>query len=272
MVFQLKTRDTVPVGQYMACAFTYLTAMVSSTMSLRHVNYPTQVIGKSCKPIPVMILGVLYAKKSYPLRKYFFIILVVAGVALFVWKDSASARTNESSGYMGYLLLMLSLAMDGFTGGIQDRMRTEHQPGFSQLMFNMNFWSSWILATTLLATGELWQFVDFVQRHPKILNDMVAFSALSAFGQLFIFLIVADFGPLPCSIVTTTRKFFTVLTSILYFGNPATYRQYIGVVLVFTGLALDSIKGKEKKALSVKTAEEDTEPLIFSDKIKGDHR
>lgn len=66
-------------------------------------------------------------------------------------------------------------------------------------------------------------------------------------AQLFIYLTVADFGPLPCSIVTTTRKFFTVLASIIYFGNPATTKQYIGTVLVFVGLALDSWKGKEQK-------------------------
>ena len=161
--------------------------------------------------------------------------------------------------------------MDGFTGAFQDRMRSEHNPKFSQLMYNMNFWSSWILLFTLLATGEIWLFIDFVKRYPKILNDMVVFSALGAVGQLFIFLTVTEFGPLPCSIVTTTRKFFTVLTSILYFGNPATSRQYIGVVLVFTGLALDQIKGKEKKVI-VKPADEDADPLISNEKVKTDSR
>lgn len=47
--------------------------------------------------------------------------------------------------------------------------------------------------------------------------------------------------------MTTTRKFFTVLASILYFGNPATTKQYAGTVLVFAGLALDAWKGKEQK-------------------------
>lgn len=272
MKFQKKFRDTVPVKDYIASALTYLIAMVTSNMALRHVNYPTQVIGKSCKPIPVMILGVLYAKKSYPLKKYFFITLVVVGVALFVWKDSASSKVTESSGYAGYILLVISLAMDGFTGGIQDKMRSEHQPSFSHLMYNMNFWSSIILSAALLITGEIWLFIDFVKRHPNILSDILAFSALSALGQLFIFLTVTDFGPLPCSIVTTTRKFFTVLTSILYFGNPTTYRQYLGIILVFTGLALDQFKGKETKKIPQKTIEESTEPLIYNEKIKSDLR
>lgn len=46
---------------------------------------------------------------------------------------------------------------------------------------------------------------------------------------------IADYGALPCSIVTTTRKFFTVMASVLYFGNKLTGRQWMGAILVFTG-------------------------------------
>ena len=35
--------------------------------------------------------------------------------------------------------------------------------------------------------------------------------SFNLFFQYFIFMCVSDFGPLPCSIITTTRKFFTVL-------------------------------------------------------------
>lgn len=51
---------------------------------------------------------------------------------------------------------------------------------------------------------------------------------------------MANFGPLPCSIITTTRKFFTVLASVIFFGNALSMRQWFGTVLVFTGLSLDS--------------------------------
>lgn len=63
---------------------------------------------------------------------------------------------------------------------------------------------------------------------------------------MFIFLTVADFGPLPCSIITTTRKFFTVLASVIFFGNSLSNRQWLGTILVFSGLTLDSIYAKKK--------------------------
>ena len=58
---------------------------------------------------------------------------------------------------------------------------------------------------------------------------------------------VTTFGPLTCSIFTTTRKFFTILGSVILFGHPMSGRQWIGTVLVFIGLGLDSAYGKEKK-------------------------
>lgn len=46
---------------------------------------------------------------------------------------------------------------------------------------------------------------------------------------------VVSFGPLTCSIVTTTRKFFTILGSVLLFGNVMMSLQWVGTVLVFLG-------------------------------------
>lgn len=253
-------KDRTRSSYYGICSLTYLTAMVSSTMALQHVNYPTQVVGKSCKPIPIMLLGVLLGKKRHSLRKYLFVSLIVLGVALFMYKKDISlngfsagnlsiSNTSFSSILtgigIGELLLILSLTMDGLTGAIQERMKLEHQTRSGHMMFSINLWSTIYLLLATISTGELIQFQDFIQRHPSLVKDVALYSSLSAIGQLFIFLTVAEFGPLPCSIVTTTRKFFTVLTSVFLFGNKLTITQGVGSSLVFLGLFLDAIYGKE---------------------------
>ena len=55
--------DSTRTLYYATSALTYLLAMVCSNMALQFVNYPTQVVAKSGKPIPVMLLGVLLGKK-----------------------------------------------------------------------------------------------------------------------------------------------------------------------------------------------------------------
>merc|ERR1719309_1889291 len=118
--------DTTKSSFYACASLTYLLAMVTSNKALSWVNYPTQVIGKSCKPIPVMVLGVLVGRKKYPMLKYLFILMIVAGVALFMYKDSAAKSSTAGSDSLigvGELLLIASLTCDGLTGAVQERMK-----------------------------------------------------------------------------------------------------------------------------------------------------
>merc|ERR1719228_2799654 len=112
----------------------------------------------------------------------------------------------------------------------------------------MNKWSPGYLAVGLLASGEGLEFLHFVQRHPSVIIQLATFSVASALGQFFIFMCVSDFGPLPCSIITTTRKFFTVLASVIFFGNSLVGRQWLGTLLVFAGIFLDGLYGKQAPA------------------------
>ncbi len=75
--------STIPPAQF---AFLGLTSMGSTFFSVRALWYaffPIQVLAKSCKPVPVVLMGALMGKK-YPLKKYLKVGLIVAGVGLFM--------------------------------------------------------------------------------------------------------------------------------------------------------------------------------------------
>uniref|UniRef100_A0A3P8X1S6 Solute carrier family 35 member B1 n=1 Tax=Cynoglossus semilaevis TaxID=244447 RepID=A0A3P8X1S6_CYNSE len=206
---------------YGLCSLSYVGAMVSSNSALQYVNYPTQVLGKSCKPIPVMLLGVTILRKRYPPAKYLCVLLIVSGVAF--------------------------LSFHGLTGVAQDQIRGRYQASANHMMLNINLWSSLVLGLAVLWTGEIWEFLSFAERYPNIFYNILLFGLTSAAGQTFIFMTVVHFGPLTCSIVTTTRKFFTILGSVLLFGNVMSTMQWLGTVLVFLGLGLDAKFGKGPK-------------------------
>lgn len=216
-------------------------------MALRWVAYPTQVVAKAAKPIPVMILGVLIGRKSYSMRKYLFILLIVLGVVLFMYKEGQVNKNTENAG-LGEILLFLSLSMDGLTGAIQERMRAASKPSAQHMMLAMNYWSTLMLGTALIITGEGRLFVSFALKYPELFGHLASLALAGAIGQLFIFMMVSHYGPLPCSVVTTTRKFFTVLFSVLFFGNSLSGRQWFGTFLVFTGLFADMLVGKKPAA------------------------
>ncbi|KAI1896400.1 hypothetical protein AGOR_G00094390 [Albula goreensis] len=246
--FESSKPDHTRSWLYGVCSLSYLGAMVSSNSALQYVNYPTQVLGKSCKPIPVMLLGVTVLKKKYPLAKYLCVLLIVTGVALFMYKPNKSAASDEEHIFgFGEMLLLLSLTLDGLTGVAQDHMRAHYQTGSNHMMLNMNLWSTLILGLGVLWTGEVWEFLSFADRYPSIFYNILLFGLTSALGQTFIFMTVVYFGPLTCSIITTTRKFFTILGSVLLFGNVISIMQWVGTFLVFLGLGLDARFGKVSK-------------------------
>lgn len=242
--------DTTPKWMHILCSITYLGAMISSNEALQYISYPTQVLGKSVKPVPVMILGVLIARKRYHLMKYFGVLTIVFGIVLFMYKEKKQAQVSDSSsGYLGFgeLCLISSLAMDGLTGAIQDKMNAGHKPNPHFMMFNMNMWSCLWLFLAVIISGEVFEYVIFIQKYPYVLAYMIILGLLASIGQHFIFTTITTFGPLTCSIITTTRKFFTILGSVFLFGNALIMRQWIGAILVFIGLAIDNKYGKEIK-------------------------
>ena len=110
-------------------------------------------------------------------------------------------------------------------------------------------------STGMLYTGEGVQAIGFISRHPEVLLNIFVFCISSSIGQLFIFLTIVKFGPLVCSIITTTRKFFTILASILIFSNVLLTRQWIGMGLVFTGLGIDVYQGKKRQKESQQSSQ-----------------
>eukprot|EP01102_Stenamoeba_stenopodia_P010349 TRINITY_DN3107_c1_g1_i1.p1 TRINITY_DN3107_c1_g1~~TRINITY_DN3107_c1_g1_i1.p1 ORF type:complete len:326 (-),score=68.71 TRINITY_DN3107_c1_g1_i1:43-1020(-) len=238
-------KETLPY--FVLLAFTYLGGMYSSYAALDYVNFPTTVLVKSCKMIPVMIMGWFIQRRKYSLHEWICMIMVSAGIGGFMYlKGGSDSKANSA---IGLVLTIVSLSMDGATGAIQDHIRGM-KISTHQMMFGINTWSILWLSIALIATGEGAQAVDFTIRHPEILNDLLIFCVVSAVGQNFIFLAISVAGALTCSIITTTRKFFTILLSVIWFGHPLAWSQWASVGLVFIGLGWDIQHKYSKKERS----------------------
>jgi hypothetical protein len=78
-----ETPSTIPPAQFAVLGLTSMGSTFFSVRALRYVIYPIQVLAKSCKPVPVMLMGALMGKK-YPPKKYMKVALIVGGVGLFM--------------------------------------------------------------------------------------------------------------------------------------------------------------------------------------------
>lgn len=111
-------KDTSRKLLYLIAAIAYLSAMLCSNMALKWVAYPIQVVAKSAKPIPTIILTALIGKRKYTWKKYMFVFIIVIGVALFIYEGKKDKGVKEKV-WFGELLLLASLLLDGLCGGFE---------------------------------------------------------------------------------------------------------------------------------------------------------
>merc|ERR1712226_925138 len=118
-------------------------------------------------------------------------------------------------------------------------------------MYQLNIWQVIYMATFLSVTSSLYRLgiiprtssqldtaVEFMKMYPRVIQDILLFSLCGAIGQVFIFYIVTSFGSLMCVLITVTRKFFSILLSVIIFGHIVMWWQWCGVLMVFSGLIL----------------------------------
>ena len=141
---------------------------------------------------------------------------------------------------------MISLFCDGLLGTTQGEIKKKFNPSQWDQMESLNKWAGLICLTVANVTFQMGGFIKFVLEHPLVIKDLVLLAILGTFGQVFIFYTIANFSPLILSIITTTRKFFTVLASIIIYQHNVSGMQWMAIGLVFTGVFMEMISGAKK--------------------------
>lgn len=96
----------MPMSTYALLGFLTVGTMGFSNSSLKYLNYPTQVIFKCCKLIPVMIGGVLIQKIQYKIIDYAASLCMSIGLIFFTLADS---QVSPNFDFMGKHLAFNSL-------------------------------------------------------------------------------------------------------------------------------------------------------------------
>jgi len=231
--------NKVPHVEYMKISCSYIGAMFASNYALNYISYPTQALAKSCKMIPVMLSRIIINGKSYKLREYMTVLLITAGIAWFMLSKDSKGKGETATSLFGLFLLFLSLALDGFTGPTQELLIKQYKPTSDQLMLWLNIYAIAICAVLLVAGGELFEAIAFLTAHPSLLTSIGLFCVLSAAGQKVVMITLFRFNSLVLTMITTTRKFFTILASVLVHGSVLNENQWFGVALVFAGVCAD---------------------------------
>jgi UDP-galactose transporter B1 len=211
---------------------TSIASTFTSVRSLRYVIYPVQVLFKSCKPVPVMAFNVMFGKK-YKLTKYVNVVIITAGVGLFMGGGNSTHKSgaggmDSDTTLMGALMLSLSLCFDGATGAYEDKLMSKNNVEPFDLMYNIQLGKAVISFCVLVATNGLNDFLHTVDADGFSLTML---GASGAMGQVFVFITISKFGALNCALIGLGRKMLSLLLSFLLYGHTMNAFQTVGLAL-----------------------------------------
>ncbi|XP_061447635.1 adenosine 3'-phospho 5'-phosphosulfate transporter 2 isoform X2 [Rhineura floridana] len=219
-------RRRIPGKTYMIIAFLTVGTMGLSNTSLGYLNYPTQVIFKCCKLIPVMIGGVFIQGKRYNIADVSAAVCMSLGLIWFTLADSTVAPNFNFT--------------DAVIGNVQEKAMKLHNGSNSEMVLYSYSIGFLYILLGLTCTSGLTPAVTFCSKHPvQTYGYAFLFSLTGYFGISFVLALIKIFGALLAVTVTTGRKAMTIVLSFLFFAKPFTLQYVWSGLVVVLGIFLN---------------------------------
>jgi hypothetical protein len=237
-VFTLGTAPPrVALFYYMLLIFVRTGAQGMSNLSMTQINYPAKVLFKSASPIITMIIGLVWFRKSYPMRDFIVVALLVFGLYIFITGD---ATASPQSTKLGIFYVTLSLFGSAGIPMIQEHCMLTYNSSIEDLLYHTFLGSAIASFLTSCLTGEFLQGVMFLLRTGSLHAwfIMFAFTVFGFIGTNFSAGLTLQYGSLVNGITNTFRKALTLGLSFVLFPerNVVTHQKLLGSAIFFCGL------------------------------------
>mmetsp|Transcript_64980 Transcript_64980/g.209296 ORF Transcript_64980/g.209296 Transcript_64980/m.209296 type:complete len:358 (-) Transcript_64980:86-1159(-) len=234
---------SAPLWKYVFISITAVAASICQYEALKYVSFTVQMLGKSCKMIPVMLWGIAISGKSYVVVDWVTSTAVTAGVAVFLLTGQIKAEQNAGTSSYGLLMLLAFVALDGFTSSFQEKLFRDHRTSKYNQMFYINAVSAVITLITLIVSGFTSESLAFCVRHPTIIGDASLLSAAAVAAQWFIYSQVQEYGALVFAATMNVRQVVSILASYVAYKHGISIGQIVGLAVVGLAIFLRSIIG-----------------------------
>ncbi|CAN9507805.1 unnamed protein product [Ophioblennius macclurei] len=230
-------RHGVPMYKYSFASLSNIMSSWCQYEALKYISFPTQVLAKASKVIPVMLMGKIVSRKSYEYWEYLTAALISVGVSMFLLTSTTNKHPSTVTTFSGVVILVGYIVFDSFTSNWQDNL-FKYKMSSVQMMFGVNLFSCLFTVGSLLEQGAFFDSLAFMTRHSEFAFHAVLLSVCSAFGQLFIFYTINQFGAAVFTIIMTLRQAIAILLSCFLYGHAISVVGGFGVAVVFLALFL----------------------------------
>ena len=202
-------KHKAPLYKYSYCSLSNILSSWCQYEALKFISFPTQVLAKATKIIPVMFMGWIVSKKTYEKYEYVVAVMISMGMFLFLSGSPGSVSSKDASSsttFSGFILLIGYMASDAFTSNWQKELFNSYKMSPTQCMCGVNLFSCLLTSISLIQQGDLFNSLVFMSQYPKFTSDCIILSFCSAAGQLFIYHTIKVFG----KFYTLKRGFFLI--------------------------------------------------------------
>ncbi|VIO92558.1 Uncharacterized protein BM_BM4374 [Brugia malayi] len=206
-------RRKIPIYIYLQIATFTVGTMGFSNVAVGYLNYPTQVIFKCCKLIPVLIGGIIIQGDSV-----------------------VSPMFNP----FGYTMISIALLFDAIIGNIQEKsLHTYKASNNEMILYSYSIGFIYIMLGLMIYGNFLDGFYFFFTHPLQTYGYVTLFSISGYLGLNAVLSLVRTQGALTAVTVTTIRKAVTITLSFLFFSKPYVMQYLWGSLLILTAIYLN---------------------------------
>jgi len=249
------TNNKIPLKHYIFITLLFFSTNLLNNLALDYnVDMPTLLIFRSGSLLANMVVSIIAFRRSYPVSKYIAVIMVTGGIILATLASADLKQKGDESSegmmtwFIGIGMLTYSLFGSAVMGVFQEKLFIKFGKHQEETLFYTHILG--LAAFGFSYKQILSSVIDFNSSAPLVMLQAVSVPRLwvmLSFNVLLqniciksIYYLLSEWSSLAVTLVTTLRKFLSLLLSIYLFSNPFTLVHWMGTGLVFTGSALFS--------------------------------
>jgi UDP-galactose transporter B1 len=225
--------------------------MLASNYALEYVDYPTQALVKSSKILPVMAFGWARGTYDHKAYKYMCAFMITVGLIVFNIAKLGSKFTDMTISAVGFGLLFVSLFFDGLLSTQSDiEKKKRKRPNAFHLMVSNNIVG--ILSCSVIMLYKYYTSgVNMIYEvNSQNFYSLLTIGCCSCVGQIFIYTTISRFDGFLLSVVNTSRKFFSILFSIVWFGHHIGWLHWVGIIIVIGAIVCDVVISESDRRMN----------------------
>jgi len=237
---------SVPLREHLGIALAMAFARGLTNLSLEYISFPTQVVFKSMKLLPIMIGSVFYLSNKHSVSEWISVFLLALSAAIFSVGDK---QVTPDFNVTGIVIVLLSLLGDAAHSNSQERVVKQLKAGHLETMFYSNFFSLILVLFICATVGQLEPALRYCNKNSTIYYLWFFRAFVIYFGVQCFLLLVKVAGNVMAQTLGAIRKITTILLSFLFFPKPFStlYLYGLATFLISCGLSIYVVLQKNRQ-------------------------